>query len=142
MGLGLDGGTNDFPDFFTNMKMAVGLQRARSNSASTFPSTQDALWLATMGGANVLKLQDKIGSLKAGKFADLIFINPASMNFGPDWNWVDQIIFSGQPQAVTEVIVAGNFLKRNGALVDADVSKTVKKVNNSAQELKERLKLV
>ena len=76
------------------------------------------------------------------KFADLIFINPASMNFGPDWNWVDQIIFSGQPQAVTEVIVAGNFLKRNGALVDADVIKTVKKVNNSAQELKERLKLV
>ncbi|MBT17910.1 MAG: amidohydrolase [Dehalococcoidia bacterium] len=142
MGLGLDGGTNDFPDFFTNMKMAVGLQRARSNSASAFPSTQDALWLATMGGANVLKLQDKIGSLKAGKFADLIFINPTSMNFGPDWNWVDQIVFSGQPQAVTEVIVAGNFLKRNGALVDTDVSKTVKKVNNSALELKERLKLV
>src|SRR5262247_2733056 len=74
IGLGLDGGTNDTTDAFNNMRAAVGLQRATTRDADQSPTVAEVLRAATLGGAEALDMQHKIGSLTRGKQADLIVI--------------------------------------------------------------------
>ncbi|HEU5059864.1 MAG TPA: amidohydrolase family protein [Kofleriaceae bacterium] len=121
IGLGLDGGTNDTPDTFNNMRAAVGLQRAKSFNPHETPTVDEVLFAATMGGAEVLNMEDQIGSLTPGKQADLIIIDPNQLNFAPQLRQVNQIVFNGQPQNVTWVFVAGRPLKRGGQLLGVNV---------------------
>jgi len=123
IGLGLDGGTNDTPDTFNNMRAAVGLQRAKSLNSHETPTVDEVLFASTMGGAEVLNMESQIGSLTPGKKADLIIIDPNQLNWAPQLRPINQIVFNGQPQNVTWVIVGGRALKRDGKLVGVNVSK-------------------
>jgi len=120
IGLGLDGGTNDTADMFNNMRAAVGLQRARSLNSHGTPTVAEVLRMATMGGAEVLDQDDKIGSLTPGKQADVIVIDPNTLNFAPQLQQINQIVFNGQPNNVAWVFVAGRPLKARGQLVGVD----------------------
>ena len=82
VGLGLDGGTNDTSDMFNNMRAAVGLQRAVTQPRR-LPHCCGRPHLATLGGAEVLDMADQIGSLAPGKQADVIVLNPQTLNFAP-----------------------------------------------------------
>jgi 5-methylthioadenosine/S-adenosylhomocysteine deaminase len=118
VGLGLDGGTNDSADAFANMKAAIGLQRALHKDASVYPTVTDVLWLATMGGAEVLDMQDSIGSLTPGKKADLLIIDPNATNFAPRWDWLSQLVFNGQPSNVEYVFIGGRVRKAGGEVLN------------------------
>ena len=83
IGLGLDGGTNDTIDMFNNMRAATGLQRAKSVDAHATPTIVEVLRAATMGGAEVLDMESQIGSLTPGKQADVIVIDPRSVQLRP-----------------------------------------------------------
>lgn len=120
VGLGIDGGTNDTSDMFNDMRAALGLQRAVSLQTGIFPRVADVLRMATVDGAKLLDMFDRIGSLTPGKKADLIIINPGNVNFAPSFEWVNQIVFNGQPVNVEWVFVDGRSLKRKGKLVDVD----------------------
>ena len=56
--------------------------------------------MATLGGAEVLGIADKVGSLTPGKKADIIILDPATVNFAPQVDWVSQIVLNGQPRNV------------------------------------------
>src|SRR4030095_3627426 len=83
VGLGLDGGTNDTSDMFNTMRAAVGLQRAVTHNPAVYPTVAAALRRATLGGAEVLDMVDQIGSLAPGKQADVLVLNPQTLNFAP-----------------------------------------------------------
>ncbi|MFJ6718665.1 amidohydrolase family protein [Streptomyces sp. NPDC091259] len=136
VGLGQDGGTNDTSDFFALMKTAIGLQRARSLNAEVFPQVQDALRSATLGGAEAIGMADRIGSLTPGKRADLIVIDPATLNFAPRFDWVNQIVFNGRPQNVHSVFVDGRPLKLDGRLVGVDTERVVREAEAAAVRLR------
>lgn len=136
VGLGIDGGTNDTSDMFNNMRAALGLQRVRSLQARVFPTVADALRMATMDGAKVLDMFDRIGSLTPGKKADLIIIDPVGVNFAPRFEWISQVVFNGQPANVQWVFVNGKVLKRRGKLVDVDP----KVVVEAAQKATDRIR--
>jgi hypothetical protein len=114
VGLGQDGGTNDTSDMFNTMRVAVGLQRAVRESTITHPTIEAALRMATIDAAEILDLQDQIGSLTPGKKADLIVIDPNSASFGPEVDWIPQIVLCGQPRDVRWVFVDGNPLMADG----------------------------
>jgi cytosine/adenosine deaminase-related metal-dependent hydrolase len=67
VGLGLDGGTNDTNDMFNTMRVAVGLQRAKSLQARIFPTVADVLRMVTVNGAELLDMFDRIGSQRLAK---------------------------------------------------------------------------
>jgi 5-methylthioadenosine/S-adenosylhomocysteine deaminase len=137
VGLGLDGGANDTSDMFSLMRAAVGLQRAKYMDANVFPTVPDVLRLATMGGAEALGLEEKIGSLTPGKQADIIIINPHQINFAPDWNLVNQIVFNAQPVNVSYVLVAGRLLKKEGRLL-VDSNKIVEAAETAIKRFRSR----
>jgi len=135
IGLGLDGGTNDTTDMFNNMRVAVGLQRAKSLNALGTPTIREVLRAATLGGAEVLDMESQIGSLTPGKQADVIVIDPRTINFAPSLSLVNQLITNGQPQNVKDVFVAGRPLKSNGELVGVNVKKVIKNAQIAADRI-------
>ncbi len=113
--LGLDGGTNDTSDMFSNLRMA------------------------TLGGAEVLDMSETIGSLTPGKKADVIILNPSGVNFAPRWDWVSQIVFNGQPANVEYVFVGGTPLKAAGQLVGVSPPEVVRAAESAAQRVRTAL---
>jgi 5-methylthioadenosine/S-adenosylhomocysteine deaminase len=141
VGLGLDGGTNDTSDMFNTMRVAVGLQRVTSLQASVFPTVSEVLRMATLGGAEVLDMAAHIGSLTPGKQADVLILNPGNANFAPRLNWINQLVFNGQPANVDWVFVDGQPLKADGRVVDVDPSPIMQAAETGARRIKEVLKI-
>jgi 5-methylthioadenosine/S-adenosylhomocysteine deaminase len=139
VGLGLDGGANDTSDMFSNMRAALGLQRAKALRADVFPTVAEVLRMATVDGAKLLGLSDRLGSLTPGKQADLIILNPQTVNFAPRSDWLSQIVFNGQPRNVEWVFVAGQPLKKQGKLVGVNPALIVSAAQNASERIQRDL---
>lgn len=80
IGLAVDGSaSNDTSNMIREVRQAMLLQRVRYG-ASSF-SARDALYAATMGGAQVLGRDHEIGSIEPGKAADLIAFDLTALPF-------------------------------------------------------------
>lgn len=139
VGLGIDGGTNDTSDMFNNMRAALGLQRAKSLQPGIFPTVADVLRMATVDGAKLLNMFDRIGSLTPGKKADLIIVNPREVNFAPRFEWINQIVFNAQPANVEWVFIDGRPLKRKGDLVGVEPEAIVEAAQKAASRIRQDL---
>ena len=142
IGLGLDGGTNDTSDMFANMRAAVGLQRAVSLAPDAYPTIEDVLRIATLGGAEALHMEDTIGSITPGKRADIIVLDLDRLNSAPQWNAVNQIVFNARPQNVKHVFVDGVHLKADWKLIlkDTTPQKIIAQAGQAVQRIKSRLR--
>lgn len=142
IGLGLDGGTNDTSDMFANMRTAVGLQRVVSLSPDAYPTIEDVLRIATLGGAEALNMEDAIGSITPGKRADIIVLDLDRVNSAPQWNAVNQIVFNARPKNVKHVFVDGVHLKADGKLnlKDTTPQKIIAKAGQVVQRIKSKLR--
>ena len=81
--------------------------------------TRDALYWATMGGAKALKLDHKIGSITPGKQADLTMFDTTGMNMfaaSAAGDPVHAVVMFAEAADVKNVMVAGQWLKRDGQL--------------------------
>src|SRR5262245_9923992 len=100
IGLVLDGSTNATVDAAHHLRAATGLQRAKAVDEHASPTVEEVLRSATMGGAEVLDMESKIGSLTPDKQADVIVIDVQALNFAPVLRPVAQLVFNGQTQNV------------------------------------------
>ncbi|MFG2932931.1 amidohydrolase family protein [Streptomyces achromogenes] len=135
-GLGHDGGTNDTSDMFGVMKAAVGLQRALHQDADVHPTIPAVLRMATLGGAECLHMADRVGSLTPGKRADVLVLDPGTLNFAPRFDWLGQIVLNGQPGNVSHVYVDGRARKVRGKLVDVDPAEVVREAERAAARVR------
>ncbi|MFJ2771102.1 amidohydrolase family protein [Streptomyces sp. NPDC087300] len=134
-GLGHDGGTNDTSDMFALMKAAVGLQRALHEDPGIHPTLPAVLRMATTGGAEAIGMADQVGSLTPGKRADVLVLDPGTLNFAPRFDWTSQIVLNGQPPNITDVYVDGRPRKTDGALVGVNPDKVVHAAEEAAAHL-------
>ena len=74
------------------------------------------LQLGTIDGARSLGIDDRVGSLKPGKRADVIMISTANVNLGVFTDPAHMVVEAVQPANVDTVIVDGRILKRAGKL--------------------------
>jgi 5-methylthioadenosine/S-adenosylhomocysteine deaminase len=136
VGLGHDGGTNDTSDMFNVMKAAVGLQRAVHQDPEVHPTIPAVLRMATLGGAECVGMADRIGSLTPGKCADVVVLDPGTLNFAPRFDWIGQIVLNGQPPNVSHVFVDGRMRKAHGALLDVDTDTVVREAELAAAHVR------
>ena len=61
-------------------------------------------------------IADKVGSLKAGKRADLIMVSTRDVNLGVFGDPAHMLVTAAQPSNVDTVVVDGRILKRGGKL--------------------------
>jgi 5-methylthioadenosine/S-adenosylhomocysteine deaminase len=114
VGLGTDGfaGSNDSADLILEMDLAAKLQKVAQMNPEVLPAEQ-VVRMATIGGARVLGMEKKIGSLEAGKLADFITISLANAHAVPLYNVYSQIAYATKAADVEDVFVNGRAIVRN-----------------------------
>lgn len=105
-------------DMFRLMQLVAVNETLRTG----FPPTSEQLIrVVTLGGAEVLDIQDQVGSLTVGKRADVILLDCLDPGLAPIHDLNLAITNSAGPSSVDTVIIDGVVKKRAGALVDWDV---------------------
>jgi 5-methylthioadenosine/S-adenosylhomocysteine deaminase len=93
-------------DLFEEIRSAIVGARARAQRPDALPASR-ALELATLGGARVLGMEDRIGSLIVGKQADLTIVSLAGSPFDPVEDPAAAAVLGGSPDRVTATLVSG-----------------------------------
>lgn len=122
VGFGTDGAaSNNRLDLFAEMRLAALLAKGSSGDATVMPAHK-ALECATLGGARALGLQDRIGSMVPGKFADLTAVNLAASELSPCYDPVSQLVYAAGREHVSDVWIGGERRLSGGELVNLDES--------------------
>jgi len=101
--------SNNDLDMFGEMRTAALLAKGVANDASALPAAQ-ALYCATMGGAKALGLDDKIGSLSVGKYADIAAIDLGDIETQPIFDPISHLVYCAGRHQVSDVWVNGRRL--------------------------------
>jgi len=105
--LGTDGAaSNNRLDLMQEMRLAALLAKAVARDAEAMPAHR-ALRCATLGGAIALGLERRIGSIAAGKLADLVAVRLLGPELAPCFDPVSHLVYAAGREHVTDVWVAG-----------------------------------
>ncbi|MBI3376463.1 MAG: TRZ/ATZ family hydrolase [Betaproteobacteria bacterium] len=105
--IGTDGAaSNNRLDMFQEMRQAALLAKAVARNAGAMPA-HAALRAATLGGAQALGLSDRIGSIEAGKRADLAAVRIAGAELLPCYDPASQLVYCAGREHVSHVWVDG-----------------------------------
>ncbi len=134
--LGTDSGaSNNRIDLFGEMRLAALLAKVASGDPSVLPA-QQALHAATLSGARALGLEERIGSLVAGKEADVIAVDLSSLEALPCYDPVSHLVHVVGREAVTDVWVAGARVVADRVLQTADEAAIAASVHLWQERLK------
>lgn len=123
--IGTDGAaSNNDLDMFGELRTAAMLAKAVSQNPTTLPAEQ-ALAMATINGARALGLDQEIGSLEKGKYADVIAVDLGSYLTQPIYNPMSHLAYAVNRLQVSDVWVAGEQLLQSGEFTQLDVNKAL-----------------
>jgi 5-methylthioadenosine/S-adenosylhomocysteine deaminase len=121
VGLGPDGpaGSNNDFNLFEEMDLAAKLQKLITGDPEAL-SARQALEMATILGARALGMEKEIGSLEAGKRADLIAVRIDRPHAVPLYNVPSQLVYALKGSDVRDVMVNGKPVVRDGRCLTLD----------------------
>lgn len=138
-------------DMLSQARIALGIQRSLDNVAyreacGTIPSTstittREALSWVTVEGARMLRQSHRIGSLAAGKQADLVLIRASDLNMQPVHDPVSSVVMQTSLANIDSVMVAGEWKKRRGQLLGVDLQPHLAALQVSGQKIAKALAL-
>lgn len=126
--------SNNNLSMMEEMSLLALLQKGASLDASVIPAKK-AIKIATAGGANALGMGQSIGSLEAGKQADLIVIDTSGVRYCPRTNLLHHMVYSGSDADVVLTMVDGRILYENGRITFGDIDEIKAKAQQHANEL-------
>lgn len=118
VGIGTDGAqSNNSMDILRDLRTGVLIQKQKNEDAAFF-NAREAVRMATIDGARALRIDGEIGSLEAGKRADIIFFDPLSPHLMPLHVSRPEKLYSALCYAATggdvrDVMVDGRWVMRN-----------------------------
>ena len=89
----------------------------------------------------MLCMQDKIGSLKPGKQADLVLISTSGINMQPVNDPVSAVIMQANLSNIDSVMVAGQWRKRSGKLLAGGLSEKFDRLRESGRRILNAMKI-
>src|SRR5256884_5776672 len=133
--LGCDGGpsNNDY-DLIREMKLAAIIHKAVTNDPLIVPA-ETVLEMATINGARALGLEQEIGSLEAGKKADLVVVDLNRLHIVPSMNPVSTLVYAATGGEVEMVVVDGQVLVEQGNLLTMDEDEVIEQAHHNAAQL-------
>jgi 5-methylthioadenosine/S-adenosylhomocysteine deaminase len=141
VGLGTDGpaGSNNNLDMIEEAASAARLQKVMRGDPKAL-TARDVLEMATIGGAKVLGLDSKVGTLEEGKRADVIVIDLQQPKSQPVYAVESAIVYAASGSSVTDTIVNGKVLMRARKVLTVDVPATLKKAKEYRDQVVKSLK--
>lgn len=135
VGLGTDAGNNsNLLETMRSMYLAAVLYKDGREDVSMIPA-ETALEMATIQGARALGLGDEIGSIEAGKKADLVLFDTKRPEWRTIFNPVNNLVYNADGRSVHTVIVDGRIVVEDHEPLFVDQWQLIQKV----QELGENL---
>jgi len=137
VGLGTDGpaGSNNDLDLMEEIDLAAKLAKISKMDPLAL-NAKSVVEMATIDGARALHMEKEIGSLEAGKKADLILISLNEPNAVPMYEVYAQIAYSLKGSDVATVIIGGKIVMQSHLLLTVDEHKVLEKAREYGKSVK------
>ena len=123
--LGTDGAaSNNRLDMFAEIRLAALLAKGITGDATALPAWQ-ALEMATLGAARALGFDNKIGSLRPGKFADLAAVRLDDIETSPCYDPLSHLVYAAGREQVSHVWVNGKLVLDDRQLTTIDTQEVI-----------------
>jgi cytosine/adenosine deaminase-related metal-dependent hydrolase len=132
-------------DMLTQARVALGMQRTLDNVAyreahgsippTSTVTTREALAWVTIEGAKMLRAEHRIGSLAAGKQADIVLIRADDLNMQPVHDPVSAVVMQASLANIDSVMIDGVWKKRGGRLQGVDLPPLLAALNASGRKI-------
>ncbi len=137
VGLGTDGPMSSNTLTTMNELNLVGkIHKLENKDRSAMPPLT-VVEMATMGSAKALHMEDKLGSLEAGKLADIIVVDTKAPNMVPMYSPYAALVYGANGGNVRHTIVDGNILMEDRKLLTADESAIIQEAQGFANKVRE-----
>ncbi|MDF2921955.1 MAG: S-adenosylhomocysteine deaminase [Paenibacillaceae bacterium] len=140
VGIGADGAAcNNNLDMFQEMRLTAFIQKVQHGP--TVMNARSVLRMATMGGAAVLGLADKIGSVEPGKLADLQLLDLEDFHVYPsyDADWYSRVVYAATRGDVDTVVIDGEIVMQGKQVRTIDKSRVLRESDRALSRLLSRL---
>lgn len=135
VGLGTDGAaSNNDLDLWEEMDTAAKLHKLYASDPKVLNAEQ-AFEMATIRGARALHLEKLIGSLEAGKRADIVLVNADNLNQTPVYNVYSSLVYATKGYDVNTVIIDGKVIMREKRLLTLNENVIKKAANLYRQKI-------
>lgn len=139
VGMGIDGQASaDVSDPFENMRLGLYAQRMKYQDPLILQPI-DLLRLHTIGTARTLGVGDQVGSLKAGKFADFLVVDPANFDTGPINDLYATLVFACKISNLERVYVGGEWVVERGRPLRHDAQAVAAEVKRRVDAVRARV---
>ncbi len=136
VGIGLDDQScTDVSDPFANMRTALALLRATHRDPAALP-VRDVLELHTRGSAEVLGIDAHVGTLRVGRYADFLVVDPRDPDTGPVWDAVGTYVLACSLRNLQQVWVGGRLVAEGARLCDPQAGEVVDQVHERMARLR------
>lgn len=125
-------------DPFEGMRNAINATRLKQGNADFLPC-QQALWYYTQGSAEILGLSHEIGSLEAGKKADLITLDIDQAHLQPFYGAYPALVFYAKASDVKTAIVNGRIVLQDGQPTLIDEAQIIERIKQRLPNWREQL---
>jgi len=141
VGLGTDGpASNNDLNLWEAMDIAGKLQKVHLADPTVLPAEQ-VVRMATILGAKALHLDSEIGSLEAGKKADLIILETKRAHLLPRYNLYSHLVNTYKGSDIAASIIAGKIVFEKGKLLTLDEPQILGKAQEYQRKIAARLKM-
>jgi len=113
-------------DMMSVMNCTPKMQKVKYLNRSICPA-KDIVKMATINGAKALNIDHLVGTVEVGKKADLIIINPNTINMLPLYDYYAAIVYSMLPKNIEHVLVNGKLVVKDSKLVNVKEEDIIKK---------------
>lgn len=135
VGLGTDGAaSNNDLDMFEEMDLAAKLQKLARMDPRALPAEQ-VVAMATINGARALHMEKQIGSLEAGKKADVILMRTDAPHATPMYSIYSQLVYALKASDVDTVIVGGKIVMEHRRMLTLDEPQVLAKAREYAKKV-------
>jgi len=141
VGLGTDGpaGSNNDLDLMEEMDLAAKLAKITKMDPRAL-NAQAVVEMATIDGARALHMEKEIGSLEAGKKADIILIGLDAPNAVPMYDIYAQLAYALKGSDVETVVIGGRVVMRDKKLLTVDEPAAIAKAREYKTKIEASLK--
>jgi 5-methylthioadenosine/S-adenosylhomocysteine deaminase len=138
VGLGSDGiCSNDTPRMFDVMHAAGLIHKINNPDWRRWLSASEVLHAGTLGGARTALIQEEVGSLEAGKKADLLILDMHSINFVPLNDIRNHLVYCENGSSIETVMVNGEVVAQDGVLTKVDEKALLAELRAAMPEFQE-----
>lgn len=116
--------SNNTLNMFREMGLLSMLHKARTGSPVAL-SSQQVLNMALINSAKALGMENRLGVIKQGAYADLVFINLNSVSLFPNNNVVSSLVYSANGSEVESVMINGKFVMYKNEYLTIDTERVM-----------------